>query len=396
MEICTLRQEERRVNLMDPKLRIGVIGMEGPEAGGAHTAEAQMASRLGSLTGDCDLVFISSTKTGSIGKILGNRIKFLGQFFTLIMHNPAIWFIVRRTHLLPISRFERRIKKKKIDLLFFVGQYDLATKLRQTPYIVTIWDLGHRDLPELPEMHGNLEFDYREWRIKNLAIKAAYVIVDSEVTKSNLTSLYGIKAERVVSIPFVVEKKSSEQLEARESFAFYPAHFWSHKNHSILFYSIHHLIQHGKNPRELVLTGLDRGNKKFLDNLVNELKIQKYVKYLGFVSPIELEELYKKAGVTVMPSLLGPTNLPPLEALSFGCPIAVSENGDANLEKYDSIIVLDPFDLDEWSKVMSTEFIFDPVDRNCFNEIQAATEVENRAKLLQMIKNFKKIASTYK
>ena len=381
---------------MNPKLRIGVIGIEGPEAGGAHTAEAQMVSRLGSLAEDCELVFISTTKTGFIGKILGNRTQFLGQFFTLIMHNPAIWFMTRRINLLPVSRFERRLKKEKIDLAFFVGQYDLATKLRQTPYIVTIWDLGHRDLPELPEMHCNREFEYREWRIKNLATKACYIIVDSEVTKLNLISLYGIKAERIVSIPFVVEKKHNDQLEARESFAFYPAHFWNHKNHSILLHSIHHLIQRGKKPRELVLTGLDRGNKQFLDNLVSELKIHDYVKYLGFVSPIELEELYKRAGVTVMPSLLGPTNLPPLEALSFGCPIAVSENGDANLENYDSVIVLDPFDLDGWSKVMSREYVFEPADRNRFNEIQAATEVENRAKLMQLIKNFKKIVSTYK
>ena len=381
---------------MEHKLRIGVIGIEEPEAGGAHNAEAQMASRLGSLTEDCELVFIPTTKTGLIGKFLGTRIQFIGQFFTLIMHNPVIWFMSRRIDLLPISRFERRIRNEKIDLVFFVGQYDLATKLRQTPYIVTIWDLGHRDLPELPEMYCNREFEYRDWRIKNLATKASYVVVDSEVTKLNLNSLYGIKAERIVSIPFVVEKKNDEQMEMRESFAFYPAHFWSHKNHSILLYSIHHLIQCGKRPRELVLTGLDRGNKQFLDDLVSELKIQEYVKYLGFISSIELEELYKKAGVTVMPSLLGPTNLPPLEALSLGCPIVVSKNGDANLENYNSVIVLDPFDLDEWSKVMSTEFTFEPVDRNRFDEIQTATEAENRAKLLQLVKNFKKLVSTYK
>ena len=381
---------------MDPKLRIGIIGIEGPEAGGAHTAEAQMVSRLGSLTEDCELIFISTAKTGLVGKILGNRVQFLGQFFTLVMHNPVIWFMSRRIAFFPNSRFEKRIKNAKIDLVFFVGQYDLATKLRQTPYIVTIWDLGHRDLPELPEMNYNREFEYREWRIKNLATKASYVIVDSEVTKLNLISLYNLKSERIVSIPFVVKKNNSEQLVTRETFAFYPAHFWSHKNHSILLYSIHDLIQRGIRPRELVLTGLDRGNKEFLDNLINELRIQDYVKYLGFISPKELAELYKKAGVTVMPSLLGPTNLPPLEALSLGCPIVVSENGDSNLEKYDSVIVLDPFDLDEWAKVMSTECIFEPVDRNRFNEIQAAIEVENQAKILQLINNFKKILSTHK
>ena len=97
---------------MDPKLRVGVIGLEGPEAGGAHTAEAQMASRLGSLTEDCELVFIPSSSSELLGKILGNKFQFLGQFFAFVTNNPASWFVTRRLKFLPISRFERRIKNK--------------------------------------------------------------------------------------------------------------------------------------------------------------------------------------------------------------------------------------------------------------------------------------------
>jgi glycosyltransferase involved in cell wall biosynthesis len=286
--------------------------------------------------------------------------------------------------------------REDIDLVFFVGQYDLAAKLRRTPYIVTIWDLGHRDWPELPEMSSNREFEYREWRIQNIAKKAAYVIVDSELTKSNLMLLYGLKSERIVSIPFVTKIQDFQNVEERESFAFYPAHFWSHKNHSILLYSIQNLLEQNIKPRQLVLTGLDRGSKPFIDKLVRELEIQDYVKYIGFVSRNELEELYKKAAVTVMPSLLGPTNLPPLESLSQGCPVVVSENGSSNLDKYDSVIVLNPLDVEAWSNVMSTEFIFQPVDRNRFNEIQASLEEENLVKVLQIVQNCKQIARTYK
>jgi glycosyltransferase involved in cell wall biosynthesis len=261
---------------------------------------------------------------------------------------------------------------------------------------VTIWDLGHRDWPELPEMSSNREFEYREWRIQNIAKKATYVIVDSEVTKSNLTLLYGLKSERIVSIPFVTKIQNFQNTEERESFAFYPAHFWSHKNHSILLYSIQNLLEQNIKPRQLVLTGLDRGSKPFIDKLIRDLEIQDYVKYIGFVSRNELEELYKKAAVTVMPSLLGPTNLPPLESLSHGCPVVVSENGSTNLDKYDSVIVLNPLDLEAWSNVMSMEFIFQPVDRDRFNEIQAALEEENLDKVLQIVQHCKKIARTYK
>ena len=381
---------------MDQKLRIGVIGIEEPEAGGAHSAETQMAERLGRLKEECELVYFLTGRSGLISRFFGTRFRFLGQFSSLLFNNPASWFLARRFNFLPYSRFERRILWEDIDLVFFLGQYDLAAKLRRTPYIVTIWDLGHRDLPELPEMSSNREFEYREWRIQNIAKKAAYVIVDSEVTKSNLMLLYGFKGERIVSIPFVTKIQNFQKAEERESFAFYPAHFWSHKNHSILLYSIQNLLEQNIKPRQLVLTGLDRGNKPFIDELVQELKIQDYVKYIGFVSRNELEELYKKAAVTVMPSLLGPTNLPPLESLSQGCPVVVSENGSTNLDKYDSVIVLDPLDLKAWSNVMSMEFIFEPVDRDRFNEIQATLEEENLDKVLQIVQNCKKIVRTYK
>jgi len=381
---------------MDQKLRIGVIGIEEPEAGGAHSAETQMAARLGRLKEECELVYFSTGSSGIISRIVGNKFRFLGQFSSLIFSNPANWFLARRFNFFLYSRFERRILREDIDLVFFVGQYDLAAKLRRTPYIVTIWDLGHRDWPELPEMSSNREFEYREWRIQNIAKKAAYVIVDSEVTKSNLMLLYGLKSERIVSIPFVTKIQNLQKVEERESFAFYPAHFWSHKNHSTLLYSIQNLLEQNIKPRQLVLTGLDRGSKPFIDKLIRELEIQDYVKYIGFVSRNELEELYKKAAVTVMPSLLGPTNLPPLESLSQGCPVVVSENGSSNLDKYDSVIVLNPFDVEAWSNVMSMEFIFQPVDRDLFNEIQASLEEENLGKVLQIVQNCKKIARTYK
>jgi len=381
---------------MDQKLRIGVIGIEEPEAGGAHSAETQMAARLGRLKEECELVYFSTGSSGLISRIVGNKFRFLGQFLSLIFSNPASWFLARRFNFFPYSRFERRILREDIDLVFFVGQYDLAAKLRGTPYIVTIWDLGLRDLPELPEMSSNREFEYREWRIQNIAKKAAYVIVDSELTKSNLMLLYGLKSERIVSIPFVTKIQNLQKVEERESFAFYPAHFWSHKNHSILLYSIQNLLEQNIKPRQLVLTGLDRGSKPFIDKLVRQLEIQDYVKYIGFVSRNELEELYKKAAVTVMPSLLGPTNLPPLESLSQGCPVVVSENGSSNLDKYESVIVLNPFDVEAWSNVMSMDFIFQPVDRDRFNKIQASLEEENLVKVLQIVQNCKKIARTYK
>ena len=49
------------------------------------------------------------------------------------------------------------------------------------------------------------------------------------------------------------------------------------------------------------------------------------VKILGFVSDENMIYLYKHAVGMVMPSYFGPTNIPPLEAMALGCPVAVSD-----------------------------------------------------------------------
>ena len=46
--------------------------------------------------------------------------------------------------------------------------------------------------------------------------------------------------------------------------------------------------------------------------------------FLGFVSEVELSYLYRAARGMIMPTYFGPTNIPPLEANQYGCPVAVS------------------------------------------------------------------------
>lgn len=47
--------------------------------------------------------------------------------------------------------------------------------------------------------------------------------------------------------------------------------------------------------------------------------------HLGYVSDQEVRWLYEHARLMAMPSFFGPTNIPPLEAMQAGCPVAVSD-----------------------------------------------------------------------
>ena len=381
---------------MNSKLRIGVVGMEGPEAGGAYSAEAQMINRLCNLEKECEIIFIQNKSNILFLKKISKVVEFLSQIVFLKTFNPTIWLFTKRFMKFPMSRLEKRVANARVDLVFFVGQFDLAVQLRKTPFIVTIWDLGHRDLPQLPEMSHNREFEYREWRIRNIASKASWVVVDSEVTKEKLCRIYGIDLDRILTIPFVVKPQSLQSGNLRENFAYYPAHFWAHKNHSILLYAIHALLENNLEPRKLILSGQDRGNKSYIDNLVRELGIQDYVQYLGFLPSKEVEDLYKRAAVMVMPSILGPTNIPPLEALSFGCPAVVSTFGTTNLKFYDAILELDPFEITAWSRVLASDYKLPLVDQYAFNLKQETLEEENVNLIRNMLKSHTKMIKTFK
>ena len=66
---------------------------------------------------------------------------------------------------------------------------------------------------------------------------------------------------------------------------------------------------------------LNFGNKDFLIKCADKLGLKEQIHWLGFVSRSELEAIYQTAVALVMPTYFGPTNIPPLEAFQWECPV---------------------------------------------------------------------------
>lgn len=382
--------------MVNSHLVVAVVGVEFPEAGGAHNAETLMLGQIRKSLKDHEIIIIEPRKTYARPYEDYRRLGgFLRSLYLLWKSNPITWSLSRRFTWIRPSKFERDLLRKQVDLVFFVGLYDRAIELKRIPFMATIWDLGHRDLPVLPEMSSNREFELREWSIKNIALKATAVVVDSEVTKSKLITYYGIENSKIHSLPFTpnIGEKSSQG--KKESFALYPAHYWSHKNHIVLFEAIAQLLSENKKPRQLKLTGQDRGNLKYLIEKTNELGISSYVEFLGFIPRSELHTLYQRAAIVVMPSLLGPTNLPPLESLLRGCPVAVTPSARANLGEWPGVIEVNGNDTFAWSKLLDITSNFSHVDVPKIQTHLAEIEVSNVVKLKALFMNFKLLKNTH-
>ncbi|GFI26532.1 N-acetylgalactosamine-N,N'-diacetylbacillosaminyl-diphospho-undecaprenol 4-alpha-N-acetylgalactosaminyltransferase [Lachnospiraceae bacterium] len=223
----------------------------------------------------------------------------------------------------------KAIEKEQIDLLFSTQQGVFVPEFG-VKFIVPVHDLMHRYEPHFPEVRSALP--RRELYMKYLARHADCILVDSKLGRRQYKESYFHKFSRkphVVSLPYVVPEyiytTEEEFIEVPPKYIFYPAQFWKHKNHMNLIKAIR-ILQTELEDIHLVLVGSEKNNYREVKRAIRDNGLEHYVTTLGFVSDGKMVYLYKHAVGMVMPTYFGPTNLPPLEAMALGCPVAVSNN----------------------------------------------------------------------
>jgi glycosyltransferase involved in cell wall biosynthesis len=199
------------------------------------------------------------------------------------------------------------------------------------PYIMNVWDIGHHTTYSFPELQSNGEFEYRVEHYDKIYKKAFVIFVESESGKKDLNKYLSINEKKIKVIPLIpsslvinsVVGIKPNQIEDGAEFIHYPAQFWPHKNHYNLLLAFSEVLRE-KPLLKLIFTGSEKGNKEYINSVIENLRIKESVIDLGFVSVDELKWLYVNSKGLVMPTFLGPTNMPLLEAKLLGCPVACS------------------------------------------------------------------------
>lgn len=247
------------------------------------------------------------------------------------------------------SLLQDAIEKNPIDLIWFPTPVYEEVNI---PYYFTVWDLQHRLQPYFPEVNFlDNNWDSRENFYSSAIRKASFIITGTNTGKNEICKFYNIPEERVIINPFPVPSftknfRNNNILEKfdleKNKYLFYPAQFWSHKNHIVILLALKILIEKYNINLKLVFTGSDQGNKTYIIKKVHELKLGNQVKFLGFVSTDEMNQLYRNAFSLVFASFFGPDNLPPLEALALGCPVICSRFNGSEEQLKDSVLFFDP------------------------------------------------------
>ncbi|MBR8834036.1 MAG: glycosyltransferase family 4 protein [Stigonema ocellatum SAG 48.90 = DSM 106950] len=228
----------------------------------------------------------------------------------------------------------------------------------ELPYIVTVWDLQHRLQPYFPEVSIKGEWDGRENFYATTLRRASLILTGTEVGKAEIGKFYQVPAERIRVIPFATPsfvlntissqgKQILEKYNLPENYLFYPAQFWSHKNHSGLLLAVKWLKDKYDLVFPVVFSGSDKGNKEYIKRMADELDLSKQVNFLGFVPQEDLISLYRNAFALTFLTFFGPDNLPPLEAFALGCPVVASKVSGAEEQLGNAALLVDPKDTEQ-------------------------------------------------
>jgi glycosyltransferase involved in cell wall biosynthesis len=222
----------------------------------------------------------------------------------------------------------QQLKDAQVELIYYIQP---GVTFLDFPHISTIWDNGHLSSYAFPEvaMHGRLES-----RLSNIKIdlnRAILICAESSAGKKELQDFYGISPNKVEIIPLppsnvVSPEISAEKIDALsdQEFFLYPAKYWPHKNHYNLLKGF--AIFNKKYPDvKLVFTGFHQDNQAYIDQCIADEGLQQAVVQLGVVSLGKLKWLYQNAKALVMATLLGPTNMPLMEAYYLNCPVICSD-----------------------------------------------------------------------
>lgn len=304
----------------------------------------------------------------------------------------SAWGRTRQSRKKAIGLLEKELIGRGADLVYFLTPSSTPETLQQLNYITTVFDLCHRDTPEFPEVRCFGEFQSRERLYKNCLAPAFLVITESDLLSDSIFQRYGVDRERCLSMPmspspflqdeFAADKFSVlKKYDLEEGYFFYPAQFWSHKNHTRILEALVLLREAGVYLR-VAFAGGDQGNRNHIENIVAHYDLNEQVKFLGFVPAEHMRGLYEGCTAIVMPTYFGPTNLPPLEAWMIGKPLVYSSH--LKEQAGDAAVYADPDSAIELADAMKA----------CTDPGIAARLVERGALRLRQIEQQRKACET--
>lgn len=228
------------------------------------------------------------------------------------------------------EQMELPVKIPQCDLFwsphFNTPFFPIRAKLR----VVTIHDvfhLAHANTFTLPQKL------YVKAMIRWATRASSLIFTVSDFSKKEIMAYTPTPKEKIEVIPNGIDPnlfRSHSSQEGLQSirkkydlshpFVIYVGNLKPHKNLPRLLEAFHLFLQHGSSHHNLLLVGKSFKSFSVLPFIEQVPLLQQRVKILSRVTDDELPLLYQLAAAAILPSLYEGFGLPPLEAMSCGCP----------------------------------------------------------------------------
>lgn len=210
---------------------------------------------------------------------------------------------------------------RKPDLFHFPWNGQVPMLPRRIPVVITLHDV----LPLLIPGYFSTWRDeerYRSATRRDLE-RAAVVFTDSEYSKREILRHFTPRVEPTVLLygPTIVSPAASQPRPVKEPYFLYAGGYHHRKGLPYLLRVFLELHRRGAIRSTLLLTGLRTPLSPEFDRLIHEGRARGAVRELGYVPDDQLASLYTNALALVYPSPYEGFGLPPLEAMSLGCPV---------------------------------------------------------------------------
>lgn len=194
---------------------------------------------------------------------------------------------------------------------------------------------------------------------------AAHIIAVSQSTKRDITRLLGVPDDKVSVIYEAANPKARpmDKTIAKQhvrgkygidkDFILFVSTIEPRKNLPTLLAAYSKLRDQYKSSAPLVIAGSKGWLTEDVDLAVSKYNLADRVCFLGSVPSQELEYLYNAARVFALPSFYEGFGLPPLEAMSSGTPVVVSNVSSLPEVVGDAGLLEDPNDVEGWTVALN-------------------------------------------
>lgn len=256
--------------------------------------------------------------------------------------NSRIYSVIEQIELI------RRIPKD--TTLFWSPHYNIPLLYRGN-LLVTVHDLFHLAMPQFvaginKKLYANIMFNI-------LVKKASAIISVSKFTKNEMIRLVGSPPNLIFPVYNGVDNTwqniGGKNNPYFKPFILFVGNVKPHKNLVTLIHAFKKIINDV--PHDLIIVGKKDGFITEDREVIKQSELLgNRVYFTGYVEEDTLKQYYAFASALVFPSLYEGFGLPPLEAMSFGCPVIASNRASLPEICGDAVLYCDPYSAEDIAK----------------------------------------------